>query len=54
MKIRFKITVTFMGINDEYEDTITSGYTENLMELYELLVVYMKAYKTKKALCVNA
>ena len=54
MKIRFKITVTFMGINDEYEDTITSGYTENLMDLYELLVVYMKAYKTKKALCVNA
>lgn len=54
MKIRFKITATFIGIDGEYETNITNGYTENLMNLYDLLVVYMKAYKTQKALCINA
>ncbi len=54
MNIRYKITATFMGVENEYETVIVNGYTENIMNLYDLLIVYMKAYKTKKALCINA
>lgn len=54
MSIRYKITATFMGVENEYETVIVNGYTENIMYLYDLLIIYMKAYKTKKALCVNA
>lgn len=54
MNIRYKITATFVGIDGEYETTIINGYTEELMTLYELLNVYMKAYKSKKAICINA